>query len=50
MGLLGDPVTVSSIPLEGLEINVPTVVPIAIGGTADTPKVGLDLRKAVKGA
>jgi hypothetical protein len=27
-----------------------TVVPITIGGTADKPKVGLDLGKAVKGA
>ena len=27
-----------------------TVVPITIGGTADQPKVGLDLGKAVKGA
>jgi hypothetical protein len=25
-------------------------VPITIGGTADKPKVGLDLGKAVKGA
>jgi hypothetical protein len=26
-----------------------TVVPITIGGTADTPKVGLDFGKAIKG-
>jgi hypothetical protein len=26
-----------------------TVVPITIGGTADKPKVGLDLGKAIKG-
>jgi hypothetical protein len=26
-----------------------TVVPITIGGTADTPKVGLDFRKAIRG-